>query len=410
MSPSKSYLDLPYVCGPSSICAIGVRAIEVLSGLGVMFGLDGARQAPSYPVAVTLTDGLEGEPLFTEREFLDFYIDEEAMPLVSIRKAIDTSSTAFLSVCGRLLLTSVHEFRPAERIALHGALLEEAGAGIVILADSGVGKSTTLRRHNLNGGCGVSDDWLMVNETHGEFVAQVLPTWSCILRKTATFFPISHTVPLRGIGLVAHADGSVPRTESVDELEFFIHAFNASEVFNRLLLKHLPGKVNKAARLRHIRMIDRLIDAYTQFKYFASLDDNPSAILFRGELELTTSRPSANVGVMGVSHFSDQSASVEGRDCRQSEVASSEGERRFRLSDAAALHIARDGARAVLINTETGSMFMLNKTGLLVCQAIIEKPRTIDEIVFMLGNVMRLPPDAARDVRALLGVLVHYFN
>ena len=96
---------------------------------------------------------------------------------------------------------------------------------------------------------------------------------------------------------------------------------------------------------------------------------------------------------------------VESPDESQPVVASSEQDRRCRLSEAAVLRVAKDGARAVLINAETGSMFMLNRTGLFVCKAIMDMPRNVDEIVSILGNVMRLPSSAGRDISALLEVL-----
>ncbi|MBQ7652647.1 MAG: PqqD family protein, partial [Victivallales bacterium] len=80
-------------------------------------------------------------------------------------------------------------------------------------------------------------------------------------------------------------------------------------------------------------------------------------------------------------------------------------ERRCRLSEAAVLRPDKDGGRAVLINAETGAMFMLNRTGLLVCQAIENKPRRIEEIISMLENVMRMPPGAERDVSRLVAFL-----
>ena len=82
-----------------------------------------------------------------------------------------------------------------------------------------------------------------------------------------------------------------------------------------------------------------------------------------------------------------------------------EQERRCSLSNAAVLRVAKDGARAVLINAETGSMFMLNRTGLFVCKAIMDAPRRVDEIVSMLGKIMKLPSNAERDIRSLLCVL-----
>ena len=114
-------------------------------------------------------------------------------------------------------------------------------------------------------------------------MAQVLPTWSRVSHSFNCRFPIAHAVPLKGIGVLERADGTPPRKASIDELEFYAQIFNASEMLTSLVLAHLPKEINAAARLSHLKVIDRLVQSYTPFKYFSSLDDNPSEILFGGD-------------------------------------------------------------------------------------------------------------------------------
>ena len=77
---------------------------------------------------------------------------------------------------------------------------------------------------------------------------------------------------------------------------------------------------------------------------------------------------------------------------------------RFKLTDTAVLHYAADG-RAILINAATGAMFSLNRTCASICGAVKDAPRTLDEILEILGQTMEMPPKASKDVAALLDVL-----
>ncbi len=281
-----NFLDLPYLCGASSICADGSRAAKVLGRLSSVFDLGTLSSEPRFPVIATLRDSFEGVPLFTEQGVLDFHFTAPNSAVVSIHEDVGIDGNVFIhGVCGRLLLTAIQALYPAARIALHGALLEEDGAGIVLLGGSGVGKSTALRRHNKHGGTGIADDWLLINDTPQGFVAQVLPTWSRVSHSFNCRFPIAHAVPLKGIGVLERAEGTPPRKASIDELEFYAQIFNASEMLTSLILAHLSREANVAARLSHIRIIDKLMDSCTPFKYFAALDDNPSEILFGGNRE-----------------------------------------------------------------------------------------------------------------------------
>ncbi len=76
----------------------------------------------------------------------------------------------------------------------------------------------------------------------------------------------------------------------------------------------------------------------------------------------------------------------------------------YKLADTAVLHCAADG-RAILINAATGAMFSLNRTCASICSAVKDAPRTLDEILEILGQTMEMPQDASRDITALLDVL-----
>ena len=76
----------------------------------------------------------------------------------------------------------------------------------------------------------------------------------------------------------------------------------------------------------------------------------------------------------------------------------------YKLADTSVMHCAADG-RAILIDAATGAMFSLNRTCASICRAIKDAPRTLDEILGILGQTMELPPAAPKDISSLLGVL-----
>ncbi len=76
----------------------------------------------------------------------------------------------------------------------------------------------------------------------------------------------------------------------------------------------------------------------------------------------------------------------------------------FELADTAVMHFASDG-RAILIDVATGAIFSLNRTCASICGAIKDAPRTLDEIIEVLGQTMEMPPEASKDILSLLDVL-----
>lgn len=147
----------------------------------------------SKPVAVVISSSLEVFPEFVE---LGEYFD------VPILRTADTTS-AFMAA-----LIAFLNVQLAPRITRHGVLVEVYGEGVLILGDSGVGKSETAielvkRGHRL-----IADDAVEIKRVSAKTLVGSAPE---IIR---------HYVELRGIGIVdvrrIFGMGAVKLTEKID--------------------------------------------------------------------------------------------------------------------------------------------------------------------------------------------------
>ncbi len=145
------------------------------------------------PVAVVFTSSLE---IFEEFKELGEYFD------VPILRTADRT-TPFMSA-----LIAYLNVQLAPRITRHGVLVEVYGEGILILGDSGVGKSETAielvkRGHRL-----IADDAVEIKRVSAKTLVGSAPE---IIR---------HYVELRGIGIVdvrrIFGMGAVKQTEKID--------------------------------------------------------------------------------------------------------------------------------------------------------------------------------------------------
>ena len=145
------------------------------------------------PPAVIISRGLEVLP-----EFLEFARQYEVPLLVST----ESTSTLLSS------LINILNVELAPRVTRHGVFVEVYGEGILILGDSGVGKSETAvelvkRGHRL-----VADDAVELRKTSNRTVVGTAPE------------NIRHFIELRGIGIVNVARvfgiGAVKVSERVD--------------------------------------------------------------------------------------------------------------------------------------------------------------------------------------------------
>lgn len=145
------------------------------------------------PPAVFVSRGLEPLP-----EMVDFAQQYE-VPLLSSSETTSTLMSALISILNVEL---------APRVTRHGVFIEVYGEGILILGDSGVGKSETAvelvkRGHRL-----IADDAVELRRTSSRTIVGTAPE------------NIRHFIELRGVGIVNVARifgiGSVKISEKVD--------------------------------------------------------------------------------------------------------------------------------------------------------------------------------------------------
>ena len=145
------------------------------------------------PVAILITTGLEPDPVLLENARL------RQVPLLRTREKTSPMMASLIAFLNNQL---------APRITRHGGLVEVYGEGLLLLGDSGVGKSETAielikRGHRL-----IADDAVEIKRVSDKTLVGSAPE---IIR---------HYVELRGIGIVdvrrLFGMGAVKMTERVD--------------------------------------------------------------------------------------------------------------------------------------------------------------------------------------------------
>ena len=161
-------------------------------------------------VAVVVTRGLE---IFPELKEL---AEKHSTPLF---RTAETTSDFMASLIASLNVSL------AERITRHGVLVEVYGEGILILGDSGIGKSETAielvkRGHRL-----IADDAVEIKRVSNKTLVGTAPEL------------IRHYIELRGIGIVdvrrIFGMGSVKETEKID-LVINFEAWEQGKMYERL--------------------------------------------------------------------------------------------------------------------------------------------------------------------------------
>lgn len=161
-------------------------------------------------VAVVVTRGLE---IFPELKEL---AEKHSTPLF---RTAETTSDFMASLIASLNVSL------AERITRHGVLVEVYGEGVLILGDSGIGKSETAielvkRGHRL-----IADDAVEIKRVSNKTLVGTAPEL------------IRHYIELRGIGIVdvrrIFGMGSVKETEKID-LVINFEAWKQGKMYERL--------------------------------------------------------------------------------------------------------------------------------------------------------------------------------
>jgi len=165
------------------------------------------------PVAVVVARGLELDSTYIE------LAQEYSVPLLSTDEATSEFSAALVSYLNLQL---------APRVTRHGVLVEVYGEGILLLGESGVGKSETAielvkRGHRL-----IADDAVEIRRVSSKSLVGAAPD------------NIRHFIELRGIGIINASRifgvGAVKLTEKIN-LVINMEPWDVNKVYDRMGLE-----------------------------------------------------------------------------------------------------------------------------------------------------------------------------
>ena len=209
--PALVLAGYPEHFDPGRVQFLGLTELDYLSGLSEELRTRRLRGFFSRkPSAVVITRGLDCPPELLEQA------QAYEVPLLRTQDGTSSCMAALISYLGVEL---------AERVTRHGVLVEVYGQGVLILGESGVGKSETAvelikRGHRL-----VSDDAVEIRKVSGKTLVGSAPD------------NIRHFVEMRGVGIInarrIFGMGAVKLTEKIN-LVLQFEPWDKEKVYDRL--------------------------------------------------------------------------------------------------------------------------------------------------------------------------------
>ena len=154
---------------------------------------------------------------------------------------------------------------------MHGALLEEKDNNCTLLfGESGIGKSTSVRRYRAGGGSACADDMFFLYMKEGRFYARRMPTWSAVVSgKNEKCYDFNTEFAVRRVLLLLRDD----KVEHIGEVSIEQYKLSllksASETSNWLL----PFMPERDAVVDHLlNFCSQVCRSYQPKAFFAHLD------------------------------------------------------------------------------------------------------------------------------------------
>ncbi len=193
---------------------IGLTEIEYLKSLPEDEGMERFENLfKKRPVAIIITRGLEYPKCCIE------FAEKYEVPVLH---TLDQTSACMSTIISYL------NVELAPRITRHGVLLEVSGEGVLILGDSGVGKSETALELIKRGHRLIADDAVEIRKVSEKTLVGSAPD------------NIRHYIELRGVGIInarrIFGMGAVKLTESID-MVVQLEPWDNKKIYDRLGLE-----------------------------------------------------------------------------------------------------------------------------------------------------------------------------
>ena len=165
-------------------------------------------------------------------------------------------------------------------LIVHCSMLEKASRALLLMGESGIGKSTSMRRWQASGGRGVSDDMVLLEYAEDDrILVHHMPTWSaCRVGLENLYYPFE--VPLELASVLAVTRGKDAEVvDKVSYAEFFAQIYRCCFYHYLFVAGELPEPEKKLLTSAVREWAEVIAGRFPHRALFAHLDGNISKSL-----------------------------------------------------------------------------------------------------------------------------------
>ena len=155
---------------------------------------------------------------------------------------------------------------------MHCSMLEKSDQALLLLGESGIGKSTSMRRWQESGGEAVADDMVLLEYLEDKIAVHRLPTWSaCRIKLEGRVYAYDPPLQLKNVLAITRGEAN-ESVQAVSNAEYYAQLYRCGFFHYQPIAQNLPLTAQKqlAASLRDFTAI--LTERFKPQAFFAHLD------------------------------------------------------------------------------------------------------------------------------------------
>ncbi len=155
---------------------------------------------------------------------------------------------------------------------VHCSMLEKDDQALLLLGESGIGKSTSVRRWQEAGNIACADDMVLLEYAEDGILVHRLPTWSaCRVQLEGRLYPFDPPLKLKNVLAITRGSDHEYVGE-ISRAEFFAQLYRCCFFHYLPIAPNLPKKEQKMLADAIRKSTARLTDEFKPLAFFAHLD------------------------------------------------------------------------------------------------------------------------------------------
>lgn len=164
---------------------------------------------------------------------------------------------------------------------MHCSMLEKSGRALLLCGESGIGKSTSVRRYKAAGGTAIADDMVLLEHApDGRLYAYRLPTWSACRENGLDGLDYPFAPPLEVAGVLAISRGEEREAlEMISRAEYYAQIYRCSFFHYLWNCGQLPEAEKSLLASVLKESVDKIAAIFPPQAFMAHLDGDINATL-----------------------------------------------------------------------------------------------------------------------------------